>query len=286
MRSATDRSKPGPWRTSRSTRRQPAYGPRTNGAAAAGNPRSAADRCRRNPERTATAAGMSGAPSPVMTTVARPAEVAARSPEAEPVTASAFSAGMPEFPQCGSDGFGIRHGLLDVVGGDHCFDDPVADQLSHQRFRPASLATCDDPDADAGGERLHDKIDQPWPRRQVGVEDHLVEHHRLRRVDVVGKQLGQHIGLGGDAALAKFGRDSLAFVAQGQQLPVARDGPLEVQAVRGEGGVVGQAVALALDVGEGIEVEDHRAKRTHVGADRCGGSPTRTGRHAKSSAAS
>src|SRR6476469_7659330 len=45
--------------------------------------------------RTATAVGMSGTPSPVTTTVASPAPVAARSPDAEPLTASAFSAEVP-----------------------------------------------------------------------------------------------------------------------------------------------------------------------------------------------
>ncbi len=54
--------------------------------------------------------------------------------------------GYPELPQCGSESLGIRHGLLDIVGGHHRFDDTVADQLSHQRLRPASLATCDDAD--------------------------------------------------------------------------------------------------------------------------------------------
>ena len=122
-------------------------------------------------------------------------------------------------------------------------------------------------DPDAGGEGVHDKVDQPGPRRQVGVEDHLVEHHRLGRVDLVGQQLGQHVGLGGDAALAQFGGDPLALVAQGQQLPVARHRPLEVQAMGGEGRVVGHAVPLAFDVGKGIEVEDHRAERIHVSAE-------------------
>ena len=32
--------------------------------------------------------------------------------------------GYPEFPQCGLEGLGIRHGLLDVVGGDHRLDEP------------------------------------------------------------------------------------------------------------------------------------------------------------------
>ena len=126
--------------------------------------------------------------------------------------------GYPELPQCGSESLGIRHGLLDIVGGHHRFDDTVADQLSHQRLHPASLATCNHAHHHAGGERLHDEIDQPGPRRQVGVEDHLVEHHRLGRVDIVGEQLGQHVGLGGDAALAQLGRDPLAFVGQRQQL--------------------------------------------------------------------
>ena len=48
----------------------------------------------------------------------------------------------------------------------------------------------------------------------VGVEDRLVEDHRLGRADVVDQQLGQHVALGAHAALAQFGGDPLSFVAR------------------------------------------------------------------------
>ena len=109
--------------------------------------------------------------------------------------------------------------------------------------------------------------------RQIGVVDQFIEDHGLGRVDVVGKQLGQHIGFRGDAALAELGRDALALVAEGQQLPVAPDGPLEIEAVRSEGGVERNAVTVAFDVGQGVKVEDDRAQWINNTLGRRGGIP-------------
>ncbi len=167
--------------------------------------------------------------------------------------------GHPEFGQ--SLPVQLGAGGAHVIGGDDGFHQSVADQLAHQRLGPAAPAVGDHADRQAGQERVVHQILQPWPGRQAGVEDHLVEHQVLGHADLVGEQFGQHVALRPHAPLPEFGGDPLTFVVQREQLLIPGDPPVDGQTVRGERGVEHDAMPVDIEVRQCVEVEDHRTQR-------------------------
>ena len=116
--------------------------------------------------------------------------------------ASAFSAGIPSshraFWWASRSGIGFFTSSAFTTVSTR--PSPTSCRISGSAQLPG--AVCHHAHPDACGERVHHEVDEAGSRRQVGVADQLLEHHGLGHVDLVGKQLGQHIAFRGDAALA------------------------------------------------------------------------------------